>query len=469
MHKTPPVLLWFRQDLRLGDHPALAAALATGRPVIPVFILDDAAAGSWAAGAALRWALHQALAALGQKIPLVLRRGDSLSVLTALIRETGADQIFWHRRYEPWAIAQDTAIKKTLQEEMDVTCHSLNGRLLIEPWEIKTGQGTPYKVFTPYWRAMAQRLSAEPPVSLPRPSAMHFESDLPSGDALADWGLQPVAPDWAAGFREHWSLNEEDTLENLAGFIDSKMVDYLQGRDFPGQAGTSGLSPALALGLVSPRQIWAMAAHHPAGEGFLRQIVWREFAVYLLFHFPHTATRALQEKFNAFPWRNDPEQLEAWQRGRTGYPLVDAGMRQLWQTGWMHNRVRMVVGSFLVKHLLLSWQSGAAWFWDTLIDADLANNTMGWQWIAGSGADAAPYFRIFNPVTQSEKFDGTGAYIRRFVPELARLPDKYIHAPWTAPPVILAAAGVVLGKTYPAPIVEHGFARHRALEALKEV
>lgn len=473
-----PVIVWFRLDLRVGDNPALHAALETGRPIIPVFILDHAAAGEWEMGGATCWALHGALESLGHALPIVLRRGDSLSVLKNLIKETGAKAVFWNRRYEKWAVDQDIKIKETLKE-MEIDCQSFNGKLLLEPWDIKTGSGTPYRVFTPYWRNVHTRLLQDHPVPLPSPKEFNLAT-LPKSEALKDWNLLPSAPDWAGGMRAMWQIDEKNAAQHLLDFIDDPIGHYTKERDFPAVSATSQLSPYLALGVISPRQIWyeiSMAmedgrispAHHHQGESFLRQIVWREFSYHLLFYYPHSAVKALNEKYTAFPWRRSRKELKLWEKGQTGYPLVDAGMRQLWQTGWMHNRVRMVVASFLVKHLLLPWQDGAKWFWDTLVDADLANNTMGWQWVAGSGADAAPYFRIFNPITQSEKFDAKGDYIRAFVPELAKMPDKYIHAPWTAPGHILDDAGVVLGKDYPKPMIEHAVGRQRALEALKQM
>ncbi len=486
MHKDASaqqsVIVWFRQDLRLHDNPALVAALATGRPVIPVFILDDAAAGQWKAGGASRWALHHALDDLGTRLKahdstLVLRHGDSLTVLHALIKETGATSVFWNRRYEEWAVHQDIAIKEDLTGQgIDVT--SINGRLLLEPWEIKNGQKQPYKVFTPYWRSCVQHLTMFPPVTAITPRVFHPPKTFPKSDTLKSWQLLPTKPNWAAPIAEQWTMTEEAALKHLADFIEDRVPHYSKERDYPTIDATSRMSPYLALGLISPTYIWTevtTAMHdgrippksHDEAEKFLRQIIWREFSYHLLFHFQSSATKALNPQYENFPWRYDDAELHAWQRGQTGYPIVDAGMRQLWQTGWMHNRVRMIVASFLVKHLLLSWQSGAEWFWDTLIDADLANNTMGWQWVAGSGADAAPYFRIFNPMLQSDKFNAA-EYIREFVPEIAALPDKYIHAPWTAPPLVMAEAKVTLGKTYPKPIVDHDGARARALDALKQ-
>jgi deoxyribodipyrimidine photo-lyase len=480
MYKSDPVILWFRQDLRIKDNPALIHACETDAPVLPVFILDENAPDEWSYGAAQKVALYDALDDLAAELKkhganLILRKGDSQMILTQIIKETNASEIFWNRRYEPWAIAQDIKIK----EEIGIPVQSFNGKLLLEPWEIKTGQKTPYKVFTPYWNNVQFLLSKEPPVPFPAPRKIISYAHKIENDDLKDWQLLPEKPDWSKDIRKTWEMSEKQAHKILHDFIDDKVEDYSKERDFPTIDATSRLSPYLALGKISPRQIWdevtrAMhddrikPGHHSEAEKFLRQIVWREFSYHLLFYFPHTATKALHEKFNNFPWRVSQKDMHAWQRGQTGYPLVDAGMRQLWQTGWMHNRVRLVVASFLVKHLLLRWQDGAAWFWDTLVDADLANNTMGWQWTAGSGADAAPYFRIFNPITQSEKFNAAD-YIRKFVPELSNIPDKYIHAPFDAPKEILEQANIVLGKDYPKPIVEHKVGRERALEALKQI
>lgn len=454
-----PVIWWLRQDLRLADNPALCHAVAGGAPVIPVFILDDRAAGHWAMGGAFRVGLHHALESLRLSgVPLVCRQGDSEKILQEIAAATGARAVFWNRRYEPAGIAQDKKIKESLRAS-GIEAHSFNGRLLHEPWEIMNGKGEPYRVFTPYWKAAAARVVT--PAVAP-PERIDWYAEKIRNDALT---LLPSRPDWSGGITAAWDFSENGARARLQKFLQGGVDGYAEHRDFPGQDMTSLMSTFLALGLISPRQIYHAAQDHVP---FTRQLFWREFSYHLLYHFPHTDLQPLNQKFAAFPWQPDAEALAAWQAGKTGYPLVDAGMRQLWRTGWMHNRVRMVVASFLVKHLLQPWQEGAQWFWDTLVDADLANNTMGWQWTAGCGADAAPYFRIFNPMMQSEKFDAAD-YIRLFVPELAKLPDKYIHAPWTAPPEMLAAANIRLGSTYPQPIVEHGFARHRALEALKEI
>ncbi|MDZ5646112.1 deoxyribodipyrimidine photo-lyase [Nitrospirillum sp. BR 11828] len=477
-----PIVVWFRQDLRLADNPALTHAADSGRPVVPVYILDDQGAAPWAPGAASRWWLHHSLSSLGAALaglgcPLVLRRGRPDVVLRDLVREVGAGAVVWNRCYEPQATARDSALKADLKAE-DVTVHSFQANLLAEPWTVKTGGGGPYKVFTPFWRAVKDGLKGglNPGAPLPPPAALAALPTPPDGDRLADWALLPTKPDWAGGLRDAWTPGEAGAARRLAAFLDSAVGNYAEGRDYPAQPWTSRLSPHLHHGEISPRQIWAAAmaradsTHEDKGvAGFLRELGWREFCHHLLYHFPYLPERPLNPKFEAFAWREDAKHLEAWQRGRTGYPIVDAGMRELWATGWMHNRVRMIVGSFLVKHLLLPWTAGQAWFWDTLVDADLANNAGGWQWIAGCGADAAPYFRVFNPVLQGEKFDAAGAYVRRWVPELAGLPDSVLHQPWAADPITLRAAGVRLGHDYPHPVVDHKAARQRALDTFAAI
>ena len=481
MARNPATLLWFGRDLRLADNPALAAALARGGPLIPIFLLDDAEAGAWAPGGASRWWLDASLAALDRELSqrgsrLILRRGPAAEALDRLIDETGADAVYWNRRYEPWAVARAERLKSALKRR-GLDARSLNAALLREPWTLATQQGGPYRVFTPFWKA----LRAEPlaPPGAPAPQRIPAPEAFPESDRLEDWSLRPSQPDWAGGLRAAWQPGEAGAQARLADFADAAALEYRDQRDRPDRDGTSRLSPHLHFGEIGPRQIWhavtgqALArtgSPMPAGaETYLSEIAWREFSYHLLFHFPHLPERPLRAEFAAFPWAEDAAGLKAWQRGRTGYPIVDAGMRQLWQTGWMHNRVRMIVASFLIKDLLLPWQAGQAWFWDTLVDADLANNAASWQWVAGSGADAAPYFRVFNSSLQGEKFDPGGTYVRRWVPELAQLPDKLIHAPWTARPVELQAAGIRLGHDYPTPIVDHGRARLRALEAFKSL
>ncbi|HYD98644.1 MAG TPA: deoxyribodipyrimidine photo-lyase [Alphaproteobacteria bacterium] len=469
-----PALVWFRQDLRLADNPALAAAVAGGRPVLAVYVLDDETPGAWRLGGAARWWLHHSLAALAAAlrrhgVPLVLRRGPADLVVADLARRSGAVEVHWNRLYEPHAIARDAALKADLTAA-GIAVRSHNGTLLREPWEVRSGSGGPYRVFTPFWRAC---LALEPPPPcLPAPAAIR-PAPAPEGDDLDAWSLLPTAPDWAGGLRANWTPGEAGAAARLAAFVAEGLARYGDLRNRPDVDGSSRLSPHLRFGEVSPRQVWhavrdAAARRRDAisgGELLLREIGWREFSYHLLYHAPSLPDRPLDTRFERFPWAEDEGGLAAWQQGRTGYPIVDAGMRQLWHTGWMHNRVRMISASTLTKSLLLPWQLGAAWFWDTLVDADLANNSAGWQWVAGCGADAAPFVRVFNPVLQGEKFDPDGAYVRRWVPELARLPNALVHKPWTAPPALLAAAGVRLGETYPHPVVDHGSARERALAA----
>ncbi len=403
----------------------------------------------------------------------MIRCGPSRLALESIIRETQARAVFWNRRYEPLAIARDAEIKSGLRTQA-IDADSFNAALLYEPWRVRSAAGTSFKVFTPFWKACLA--SGEPSA----PGAAPTRARAATGAAIASESIESLGllPQlgWADGLARAWTPGEEGGQRELDRFLESGITRYREGRDIPGEVNTSRLSPHLHCGEISPRRIWERLRSFRARgtavadvDKFLAEIGWREFAHHLLFHSPETITTPLRRQFERFPWRSDPAALRAWQRGETGYPLVDAGMRELWQTGWMHNRVRMVVASFLVKHLLLPWQDGAAWFWDTLVDADLANNTLGWQWVAGCGADAAPYFRIFNPTTQSEKFDPHGAYIRRFVPELAALPDADIHEPAAASSAVLAEAGVILGRTYPRPIVDHPMARARALEALSSI
>ncbi len=475
---SAPSILWFRQDLRLADNPALDAALARNAPILPVYVLDDETPGRWAAGGAGRWWLHCSLKSLAADLenlgrPLVLRRGPAERVVLELAAEVGAGAVYWNRCYEPFAIARDTRIKTALHARA-LTAESGNAALLFEPWLPQTKSGGPFKVFTPFWRHLLGR--SAPPRPLPRPEALPDGIEA-RGESLENWSLLPHAPDWAGGLRDSWTPGEAGAKSRLEAFLDAAVGDYQAQRDLPDSPGTSRLSPHLHWGEISPRQIWHATRHSAAASGldpasseaFLRELGWREFSYHLLYHWPELPERNWKQSFDAFPWREDEAAYRAWTRGRTGYPLVDAGMRELWATGWMHNRVRMVAASFLIKHLLIHWRRGEAWFWDTLVDADLASNSASWQWVAGSGADAAPFFRIFNPVTQSRKFDPEGGYLRRWLPELAKLPAAAIHAPWEADAGTLAAAGVDLGETYPWPIVDHAAARKRALAALETI
>jgi deoxyribodipyrimidine photo-lyase len=465
-----PSLVWLRNDLRLTDNPALSAAASTGRPLLLVYVLDDAAAGRWRLGGAARWWLHHSLEALGKDVAarggrLILRRGDSVSVLGALLRETNAAALSWNASVEPWRGAIEQQLR-AICRDAGVRVEQHEGEGLFAAQHVRNGSGEPFKVFTPFWRACLKL--GRPRDPLPAPARL--EGPAAASEALADWALLPSKPDWAGGLRETWRPGEAAAQARLAAFVEGAVAGYGEQRNVPGVDGTSRLSPHLRFGEISPVQVWAAAekSGHDSAS-FLSEIGWREFSRHLLAQFPQLPERAFRPAYEDFPWRDDPEGLEAWRRGRTGYPIVDAGMRQLWRTGWMHNRVRMITASFLIKHLLVDWRSGQDWFWDTLVDADLASNAASWQWVAGSGADAAPYFRVFNPITQGEKFDPQGLYIRRWLPELARLPDPWLAAPWTAPPLTLEAAGVRLGQTYPRPMVQHDAARARALAALKDL
>ncbi|MEZ5498043.1 MAG: deoxyribodipyrimidine photo-lyase [Steroidobacteraceae bacterium] len=451
-------ILWLRRDLRLADNPAFAAAAAHSA-VIPVFIWDDEDEAPWSPGAASRWWLHQSLDALQVDLlargsRLLLRRGRAASVLPALLDETGARHVYWNRCYEPGAIARDTSIKQQLRAK-GINVQSHNSALLIEPWQLATQQGKPFQVFTPFWRAALSQL---PPPGRATPAPVpRAPPKWPASVTLDSLGLMP-ARDWYKSLAQHWQPGEAGAQQRLREFVTDGAADYARQREFPSLPGSSRLSPHLHFGEISPQQIWhalrstadsrGLGPAHWRDSRFVTELGWREFAHHLLYHFPHTTSQPLRASFANFPWRSDEAALAAWRRGETGIPLVDAGMRELWATGWMHNRVRMVVASFLVKNLRLDWLCGARWFWDTLVDADLANNTLGWQWVAGCGADAAPYFRIFNPLSQAQKFDPGGDYVRRWVPQLG--PG---------------------GKAtdYPAPIVDLRVSRLDALAAYRDM
>ena len=474
-----PVIHWFRQDLRLADNPALTAAASGDRPVVPLYVLDDAAAGDWAPGGASRWWLAGSLDALGRALDkagcrLVLRRGRTVDTLTQIAAETGAEAIHFTRAYEPWAAQLEIDLKAAC-DKAGLGLHRHAGALLQEPEALRTKAGEPFRVFTPFWRTLQEQGPARS--HLLAPARITPPAKPPKSDKLETWGLLPTRPDWAGGLRETWTPGEAGARERLSDFVDGAMARYADARDRPHQPATSMLSPHLHFGEVSPVQCWQAAREATAedrggkrgAESFLREVAWREFSYHLLHHWPDLPEKPFRADFASFPWDTDTRRrkarLRAWQRGETGYPIVDAGIRQLWQTGWMHNRVRLITASFLTKHLLVPWQEGERWFWDTLVDADLANNSASWQWVAGSGADAAPYFRIFNPVLQGEKFDPDGDYVRHFVPELAKLPASLIHAPWKVPVAELSRHGVRLGSDYPKPIVDHAEARATALAA----
>ena len=474
-----PVILWFRNDLRLTDNKALTAAVASGAPVIAVYILDDETPGPWKMGGASRWWLDKSLASLARSLEacgnrLILRHGSALLELPHLVAETKASAVYCSRAYEPFAETLERNLKRAF-DHSGVALKRYGGALLKEPEDVRTQAGEPFKVYTPFWRALsanyvAQKISAAP-------AAIEGPAKFPKSDSLASFALHPKRPDWSKGWDETWTPGEVGARERLDHFLDCTVKDYADHRNRPDLPGTSRLSPHLHFGEISPAMCWQAAinaGHKQPGadkgiETFLKELVWREFSYGLLVQRPDLPDVPFRPEFAHFPWRQDAKLLKAWQQGKTGYPIVDAGMRELWQTGTMHNRVRMIAASFLIKDLLIPWQRGQAWFWDTLVDADLASNAASWQWVAGSGADAAPYFRIFNPVTQGMKFDPDGDYVRRFVPELTNLSSSDIHAPWQAPEETLHAAEIVLGKTYPRPIVDHAAARERALAGYAEV
>lgn len=469
-----PVIVWFRQDLRLSDNPALSAAADMKRPVLPVYILDDESAGERRMGAASRWWLHQSLEALNRSLDagLLCFRGKADDVLPRLARATKAEAVFWNRCYEPWRIDRDKRIKSRLQKD-GVPVRSFNGSLLFEPQNVTKKDGGPYKVFTPFYRNGCLESAPEPRKPMPKPAGLRVYDER-GGESLDDLELMPDIP-WYEGMAAAWTPGEKGAQGRLGAFLANGLSNYAEGRDRPDRALTSRLSPHLHFGEISPNTVWYAAKKQHSKDvaenldSFLSELGWREFSYSLLYYFPSMPKANLQKKFDRFPWRESATDRERWQRGSTGYPIVDAGMRELWETGYMHNRVRMITGSFLVKNLLQDWRHGEAWFWDTLCDADLASNVAGWQWVGGSGADAAPYFRIFNPVTQGKKFDPDGDYVRRFVPELKGLPKKYIHDPWEAPPDVLAGAGVELGANYPEPMVDLKASRERALDAFKSI
>ncbi len=478
MTDTSPHIVWFRDDLRLSDHPALHAAAKSGAPVICLYVLDEVSAAlrpdSRPLGGATRWWLAQSLRALQQSLMaigggLLMRRGRAADVIASVARETDAGHVHWNEIAQaPHLAVADEVV--SMLADLNVGAHSYNGDLLAQPAAIRTKEGRGLRVFTPFWNRILA--IGDPVKPLPAPKKLRPAPKLAS-EQLIDWRLEPNKPDWAGGLRELWTPGEAAAQHHLADFLESGVAGYSSDRDRPDREATSRLSPHLRFGEISPRQVWYAArfaaAEHPRLDSdigkFLSEVGWREFCRHLLFDVPDLATRNLQSSFDAFPWQRDPRALLAWQRGQTGYPLIDAGMRELWHTGTMHNRVRMVVASFLVKHLLIDWREGEKWFWDTLVDADAGSNPANWQWVAGSGADAAPYFRVFNPILQGEKFDPDGVYVRRWVPELKDMPSKFIHQPWNASPLEFTRAGVVLGETYPMPIVEHKVGRERALKA----
>lgn len=460
-------IVWLREDLRLLDNPALHYAASKGE-VVPVFILPESL------GSASYWWLHHSIDSLKRSLAkrgvrLILRTGDPVSVLRSICRELKSERVAWNRVYSPDGMRVGSQLKEALNQD-GVESKSFNGQLLIEPTLVLNKQGAPFKVFTPFWKNCLSNLA--PNALLDVPEFLATTHDLDS-DKLVSWDLLPHSPDWSSGFDERWVPGEQHAQLKFETFKGNTITHYKDGRDIPSTENTSMLSPHLAFGEISPKQVWfdlhdSMAVGEIDSENgykFLSEIGWREYSRYLLVHFPDITTQPFNAKFANFPWMSNAALLSAWQQGQTGYPIVDAGMRELWSTGYMHNRVRMIVASFLCKHCLIHWKEGAAWFWDTLLDADIANNTASWQWVAGCGADASPYFRIFNPILQGEKFDKEGVYVKRWVPELAELDSKFIHKPWDADQASLDIAGVTLGVNYPTPVVDHKQARQQALGA----
>lgn len=467
-------IVWFRQDLRLSDNPALHFAAENDYNIIPLFILDDENAGEWKRGGAARWWLYKSLQSLNKSLSgnMVFRKGKADEILPEIVEESGALAVFWNRCYEPWRISRDERIKTILKEKR-VEAQSFNGSLLWEPWDIKKDDGTPYKVFTPYYRKGCLNAKA-PDEPKPKPKNIKF-ADFSPRYSESDLDLLPKIQ-WYRKMEDHWDISEDGAQKRLHHFLENGLKGYKEDRNRPDFDNTSQLSPYLHHGEISVRQIWYEArskgmdcAPEKDVDHFCSELGWREFSYSLLYYNPDLPREPIQKKFEAFPWDKNDKALLRWQKGQTGIPIVDAGMRQLWETGWMHNRVRMIVASLLIKNMLLHWHEGEEWFWDCLVDADFANNSASWQWVAGCGADAAPYFRIFNPVTQGQKFDPEGDYIRKYVPELKHLPTKHLYAPWEAPPMILKGANIELGKDYPEPVVDLKGSRERALEAFKSL
>ena len=475
--RLKPIIMWFRQDLRLFDNPALAHAAESGKPVVAVYVHDEISPNIRSMGAAQKWWLHHSLENLSASLKekgskLYLRNGVAEDVIDTIVEQTGADAICWNRRYGEGEQAADSAIKETFRD-YGREVHSFAGLLMHEPKLLRTGSGDPYKVYTPFWKKFGQEVKVRKPLLAPK-IFNAFNGKLASDD-LAGWKLLPAKPDWSKGLADEWTPGEKAAHEAADTFFSDNLGDYDTMRDQPGPDRTSRMSPHLRFGEISPHALWhgTCDGRRTAGKSacttWMKELVWREFSYHLLQEWPHLHEENFKGKFDGFPWKRDDTALTAWQKGQTGYPIVDAGMRQLWQSGWMHNRVRMIVASFLIKHLLIDWREGEKWFWDTLVDGDPASNPAQWQWVAGSGADASPFFRIFNPVTQAEKFDPDGTYIRHYVPELADLPNEHLSAPWNAPGDVLENAGVTLGETYPEPLVDHKTARENALNALKSM
>ena len=474
---TSHSLVWFRNDLRLHDNPALDRALERGHPIIFLYIRETEGTDTRALGGASQWWLHHSLQALSESLSwkgatLTLRTGSPSDVFRDIRAQHSIEHVYWNRRYAKDECEADARLKAELKSD-GIQVESFSSHLLAEPWTVKTRTDGHFRVFSPFWRAVQKLYQPVPATSLPNA----FPSAKADSEAIEDWALTPTQPNWAKGFHEVWTPGEASAKRRLHYFLTERLQGYATERNRPDMLKTSMLSPHLRFGEISPHAIWRETQARMAqdsslekdGMKFLAEVAWRDFSYNLLFYYPDIATENYNSAFDHFPWTRDTSMLKLWQKGQTGYPIVDAGMRQLWQTGWMHNRVRMIVASFLTKHLLIDWREGERWFWDTLVDADPANNTASWQWTAGSGADAAPYFRIFNPISQGQTYDPDGAYVRQWVPELSLMPERFIHSPWEAPELVSQAAGVQLGTTYPKPIVDHATARARALQAYKDM
>ena len=480
MSKTS--IIWFRQDLRHSDNPALNKAIENSDNVIALYILDEESEGIRPLGGASKWFLHQSLKSLQKNlkqeygIELIFKKGKSISVLEDIASESKAQNIYWNRLYEPYHIKRDKQIKDKLKAKHNV--ESFNASLLVEPWEIKNQTGGVYKVYTPFYKACLKENNPRSTIKPPEKSSKKYDGNLNSFK-LDDLNLIPTKPDWSKKFHRYWQVSESDAHNMLYDFLENKVDKYGEMRNFPAQDYTSKLSPYLHFGLISPNQIYFASTYAKQKSSsqtqkeidkFISEIYWREFSYNLIYNFPEIPDNNFKKEFDDFPWSEYiAENLEKWQNGQTGYPIVDAGMRELYETGWMHNRVRMIVGSFLTKHLLIHWKHGEEWFWDCLFDADLANNVSGWQWVSGCGADAAPYFRVFNPITQGQKFDPEGNYVRKWVPEISKLHKKHIQNPWEAPPEILSELDINLGKTYPKPMIDHKYGRERALKSYEKI
>ena len=467
-------IMWFRQDLRLNDNPAIIEANNSGLKILPVYILDDINSSNWKIGSASRWWLNESLKKLNDSLNhnLCFMSGDSVKCLNNLISTYNVKSVYFNKCYEPWRIQSDEKIINFLSNK-DINTFQLNGSLLFEPESTVKEDGTPYKVFTPFYRKGCLQNSPEPRIPLEKPKNIKFLKHVEL--QLEELELLPKK-NWYKDFKDDWSPGENGAREKLNQFLQLGIHNYKDGRNFPSKKNVSRLSPHLHHGEISPNTVWYEVKEkaetmdsYRDGDHYLSELGWREFSYNLLYFFPYLPKENLQKKFDNFPWEENNELLIKWQKGETGYPIVDAGMRELWKTGYLHNRVRMIVGSFLVKNLLLHWHHGQEWFWETLVDADLANNSASWQWVSGSGADAAPYFRIFNPVTQGEKFDPNGEYIKHHIPELKNLNGKFLYAPWEAPESVLEAAGIELGKNYPKPIVDLKLSREKALAAFEEL